>query len=167
MSSVSHLLQGPSSTGGGQSPNAAFTERLIRQSKAQPEDRILIVGLCKAEVLLDLYRRGFHHVCHETGHRLPVHDDFDVVWLLHHESMRALKRMLSGLGRILRPGATVVVLARHPDPSDMETPRVAEVRRQFVDCGFLPLTQVSDGASGYLLSAHRPPVMPIPLSATA
>ncbi|WP_042700185.1 non-ribosomal peptide synthetase, partial [Azospirillum sp. B506] len=75
----------------GRSPSATFTERLIRQSKAQPEDRILIVGLCKAEVLLDLYRRGFHHVCHETGHRLPVHDDFDVVWLLHHESMGALE----------------------------------------------------------------------------
>lgn len=165
MSSVSHLDS--LAIRKGQSPSATFTERLIRQSKAQPEDRILIVGLCKAEVLLDLYRRGFHHVCHETGSRLPVHDDFDVVWLLHHESMRELSRMLSGLGRILRAGGTVVVLARHPDPSDMEAPRVAEVRRQFMDCGFFPLIQASDGTSGYLLSAHRPPVMPMPLSATA
>ncbi|MBP2300833.1 hypothetical protein [Azospirillum picis] len=163
----------------GRRPGATLVDRLVRQSQARVEDRVLIAGPCGTEMLLDLYRRGFHRVCHEMGDRMPVHDSFDVVWLLRCDPVQTLNRMLLGLGRTLRQGGTVVVHARHPAPSptpsafpaphspDEGMPRVQEVRRQFVACGLLPLLQVSDGGTGYLLSAHRPPMAARPLPATA
>jgi len=134
----------------------AFAARMVRRSQARPGDRILIVGPCQSDVLLDLYRRGFAEVCHQTGDRLPAHEEFDVAWLLHVESEPSLRRTLTALNRILRPGGTIVVRAALPPALDREALRIRDIRRCFAACGLVPLIQASDGDNGVLLSAIRP-----------
>ena len=146
----------PSVVAAGQSSVREFADRLIRQSKARPADRILIVGGGRGGLLMELYRRGFTQVCHETGSRLPTHEAFDVVWLLRMGSGPALTRILAALDRILRPGGAVVAWTTRPSPTEGEALRAQEIRQRFVACGFVPFVQASDGETGHLLTAHRP-----------
>ncbi|MCG5239392.1 hypothetical protein [Azospirillum doebereinerae] len=144
-----------------------FVDRLVRQSQARPTDRILIVGGGRCGLLLELYRRGFTQVCHETGERLPVHEAFDIVWLLRVESAPALARVLTGLGRILRPDGTIVAWTTSPSTTGGECLCAQNLRQCFAASGLVPLVQASDGETGCLLTAHRPPAGAVSWPATA
>lgn len=133
-----------------------FADRLVQQSRACPTDRILIVGNGRCGLILELCRRGFTEVCHETGDRLPTHEAFDVVWLLRLESAPALGRVVGALSRMLRPGGTVVAWTAPSPTMEAEAPSAQDVRQCFAACGLVPLIQASDGEDGHLLTAHRP-----------
>lgn len=134
-----------------------LVDRMIQQSNARTTDNIMIVGRGYLELLLGLCHRGFTEVCCEAAGAPCHHDAFDTLWLLHADGEDDLRRLLTGVGRALRPGGTVVVRHQHPASGEVGGLRVPRIRQLFADCGLMPLVQASDGGTGILLSAQRPP----------